>query len=102
MCTFNEDSYEKALLSLFSDMGYIVEYGPDIERDYTVPVYETVLEDSISRLNPSLPPAAVSEAIKKLQTIDTGDTVQKNEQFMDYLQNGIEISYYAEGEVKHD
>lgn len=102
MCTFTEDSYEKALLSLFSDMGYIVEYGPDIERDYTVPVYETVLEDSISRLNPSLPPAAVSEAIKKLQTIDTGDTVQKNEQFMDYLQNGIEISYYAEGEVKHE
>lgn len=100
--TFTEDAYEKALLSLFSDMGYTVEYGPDIERDYTIPVYEPVLEDSISKLNPGLPATAISEAIKKLHYFDTGDTVRRNEQFMDYLQNGVEVSYYADGEVKHD
>lgn len=99
---FTEDSYEKALLGLFSSMGYQVEYGPEIERDYTVPVYESVLETSVRRLNPGLPDVAISEAIKKLRNIDTGDTVRKNEQFMDYLQNGVEVSFYASGEVKHD
>ena len=99
---FTEDSYEKALLGLFSSMGYQVEYGPEIDRDYTVPVYESVLETSVRRLNPGLPDVAISEAIKKLRNIDTGDTVRKNEQFMDYLQNGVEVSFYASGEVKHD
>ena len=97
---FTEDSYEKALLGIFSSMGYQVEYGPEIDRDYTVPVYESVLETSVRRLNPGLPDVAVSEAIKKLRNIDTGDTVHKNEQFMDYLQNGVEVSFYASGEVK--
>ena len=99
---FTEDSYEKALLGLFSSMGYQVEYGPEIDRNYTVPVYESVLETSVRRLNPGLPDVAISEAIKKLRNIDTGDTVRKNEQFMDYLQNGVEVSFYASGEVKHD
>lgn len=99
---FTEESYEKALLSLFSTMGYRTEYGPVIERDYTVPFYEPVLEESLARLNPGLPAMAISEAIKKLRFIDTGDTVHRNEQFMDYLQNGVEVSYYAGGEVKHD
>ena len=99
---FTEDSYEKALLSLFSTMGYRTEYGPAIERDYTVPFYEPVLEESLARLNPGLPAMTISEAIKKLRFIDTGDTVHRNEQFMDYLQNGVEVSYYAGGEVKHD
>ena len=62
---FTEDSYEKALLGIFSSMGYQVEYGPEIDRDYTVPVYESVLETSVRRLNPALSDVAVSEAIKK-------------------------------------
>lgn len=99
---FTEDSYERAVLALFATMGYQVEYGPEIERDYTVPVYETVLETSIRRLNTALPAVAVSEAIKKLRNIDTGDTVHRNETFMDYLQNGVEVSFYTSGEVKHD
>lgn len=102
MSIFSEDSYENALLSLFKGMGYQVQYGPDIERDYTVPVYEDILEVSLGRLNPTLPDAAVSEALKKLRNIDSGDTVRRNEQFMDYLQNGVEVSYYDSGEVKHD
>ncbi len=102
MSIFSEDSYEHALLSLFDGMGYTVQYGPDIERDYTAPFYEYVMEQSIVRLNPKLPHAAVQEAIKKLKNIDSGDPVNKNEKFMDYLQNGVEVSYYADGEEKHD
>lgn len=102
MYLFSEDTYEQALLTLFSEQGYQVQYGPYIERDYNVPVYEEVLSASVSNLNPSLPSSAISEALKKLKSIDSGDTIRRNEQFMDYLQNGVEVSYYTGGEVKHD
>ncbi|MCQ2148365.1 MAG: type I restriction endonuclease subunit R [Bacteroidales bacterium] len=89
-------------MTLFEGMGYQTQYGPDVERDYTVPYYADVLTSCIARLNKNLPSDAIDEAIKKLSHIDSGDTVQKNERFMDYLQNGIEVSFYSKGEVKHD
>ena len=90
---FTEDSYEKALIALFQELGYDYEYGPDIERDYYTPYYEDVLLDSLSRLNPDKPASAINEAFAKLKGIDTGSLVIKNEKFMDYLQHGIEVRY---------
>ena len=98
---FTENEYEKALLELFRGMGYEVLYGPEIERDYKVPFYGEQLLSSIRTINPDMPADAIAEAVKKLQSIDSGSLVQKNAQFMDYLQNGIEVSYYKEGEVRH-
>ena len=34
---FTEDSYEKALIGLFQEMGYENAYGTDIEWDYHEP-----------------------------------------------------------------
>ena len=91
---FTEDSYEKALIALFEGMGYQYEYGPDIERDYQVPFYEEQLLESLRAVNVGKPAAALHEAVMKLQNIDTGSLVQQNEVFMDYLQHGIEVSYF--------
>ena len=90
---FTEEHYEKALISLFQDLGYQYEYGPDIERDYEVPFYATELEASLRVINVDKPQAAIDEAMQKLTNIDSGSLVQKNELFMDYLQHGIEVSY---------
>ena len=99
---YNESSYEKALIDLFRDkLGYDYLYGPNVERDYYVPFYEAQLRDSISIINFGKPHQAIEEAVAKLKSIDTGSLIQKNEVFMDYLQNGVEVSYY-DGEEKHD
>ncbi len=99
---FNEADYENSLIELFQNMGYRYVYGPDVERDYKDPLYEELLMDSIYRLNPSLPEAAIEDAVYKLKNFENGTIVQKNTVFMNYLQNGIEVSYHEKGEAKSD
>ena len=100
--SFTEGSYENALITLYENMGYQHLYGPDIERDYYVPFYEEQLLDSLSSINPNKPQAAIHEAIAKLKDIDTGSLTQKNELFMDYLQHGIEVSYFDGKEQRNE
>ena len=99
---FTEDNYEKALISLFEGMGYQYLYGPDIERDYYVPYYEAQLEESLQVVNQKKPYAAIHEAIIKLRNIDMGSLVQRNETFTDYLQHGIEVSYFNGKEMRNE
>lgn len=99
---FTEDNYEKALISLFEGMGYQYLYGPNIERDYYVPCYEAQLEESLQTVNPKKPHAAIHEAIIKLRNIDMGSLVQRNETFTDYLQHGIEVSYFNGKEMRNE
>ena len=100
--SFTEDNYEKALISLFEGMGYQYLYGPDIERDYYVPYYEAQLEESLQTVNPKKPHAAIHEAIIKLRNIDMGSLTQRNETFTDYLQHGIEVSYFNGKEMRNE
>ena len=100
--SFTEDSYEKAIIALFEQMGYEHLYGPDIERDYDVPYYEEQLVESLCTINSGKPQPAIHEAIAKLKDIDTGSLAQKNELFMDYLQHGVEISYFDGSEQRND
>ena len=87
---FTEDMFEQAVLELLEKMGYTHIYAPDMNRtDYSSPILENELWDSLVRLNKKLPLEAIEEAIAKLKTFDAGSLVQKNMVFMDYLQNGI-------------
>ena len=95
---YTEADYENSVIELFEAMGYTHVYGPDIGRDFTSPLYDEVLEDSIRRLNPDMPEAAIADALYKLRNFENGELVQKNQVFMDYLQNGIQVSYYDGGE----
>ena len=99
---FTEDNYEKALIFLFEGMGYQYLYGPNIERDYYVPYYEAQLEESLQTVNPKKPHAAIHEAIIKLRNIDMGSLTQRNETFTDYLQHGIEVSYFNGKEMRNE
>ena len=99
---FIEADYENSLIELFQNLGYRHIYGPDIERDYKCPLYDEILEDSIHRLNPSLPSVAIEDALYKLRNFENGTIIQKNTVFMNYLQNGIEVSYHDKGEIKSD
>lgn len=47
-----EADYENAIIELFrNDLGYEYVYGPDVERDFKSPLYDSVLEESLYRLN---------------------------------------------------
>lgn len=103
MSTYNEEAYEKCLIQLFKDnLGWEYIYGPDIDRDWHSPLYDSVLEDSIRRINPNATPSAINEALQKLRNFENAELKKKNALFMDYLQSGIEISYSENGETKSD
>lgn len=98
---FTEASYENSIIELFTNnLGYEYQYGPDIERDIQSPIYEPILEDSLRRLNRELPSDAIADALFKLKNFENGTLVQKNEVFMDYLQNGIPVRYFVDGEER--
>ena len=98
---YTEADYENSVIELFrNDLGYEYAYGPDIERDFYSPLYEEVLLDSLYRLNRGLPDDAIQDALFKLKNFENGELVQKNAVFMDYLQNGIPVRYFADGEER--
>ncbi len=99
MTTYNEDSYEQSLIELFEGLGYTHIYGPSEDsRDYRSPLYDSVLEKSLRAINPDLPEDAIEDALYKLRNFENGSLVQKNERFMDYLQNGLEVKYMEGGQ----
>lgn len=96
---FREEDYEKSLIELFqNDLEYEYVYGPDIERDFYSPFYEDVLIDSLYRINHGATNDAIQDALFKLKNFENGELVQKNAIFMDYLQNGIPVRYFVDGE----
>lgn len=100
---YTESDYENSIIELFqNNLGYEYAYGPDIERDFYNPLYEEVLLDSLYRLNKGLPDDAIQDAIFKLKNFENGELVQKNSVFMDYLQNGIPVRYFLDGEERSD
>lgn len=94
MSDYNEEAYENALIELSQNMGWEHVYGPDIDRDWHSPLYDSVLEDSIRRLNPKAAPSAINEALLKLRNFENAELKKKNALFMDYLQNGLPICLF--------
>ncbi len=97
---FTEADYENSVIQLFEEMGYTHVYGPDIDRDYNSPLYDDVLVDQLHILNKELPEDAIKDALYKLKNYENGELVQKNAVFMDYLQNGVPVSYLVNGEER--
>lgn len=96
---FREEDYEKSLIELFqNDLEYEYVYGPDIERDFYSPFYEEVLVESLYRINHGANNDAIQDALFKLKNFENAELVQKNAIFMDYLQNGIPVRYFVDGE----
>lgn len=97
---YTESNYENAIIQQMQELDYDYVYGPDVERDYEAPLYSDVLDASIRRVNPDVCEAAITEALYKLRNIENGPLAFRNSIFMDYLQNGIDVSYSEDGEEK--
>lgn len=99
--SYTEANYENAILEIFRDtLSYSHTYGPDISRDYSEVLYISELLPALRRVNYKLPHIAIDEAIYKLRNLDGSTILNKNIIFMDYIQNGISISYFDDGEQK--
>lgn len=99
--SYTEANYENAVIEVFRDtLGYDYLYAPDLVRDYTDPLYSDELLTALRRVNPTLPESAITEAVYKLRNFEGGSTLQKNIQFMDYLQNGVSVNFYDNKEQR--
>ena len=96
----NEASYENTLIALFQELGYAYECGYDVERDYRNPYYEEELRDALRRQNPMLSEEVLQEAFRLVTHVNEGTLEQRNEQLMDYVQNGVEVKYSEDGRPK--
>ena len=98
---YTEANYENAVIEVFRDtLGYGYTYAPDLTRDYTDPLYMDELLPALRCVNPKLPEVALAEAVYKLRNFEGGTVLQKNVQFMDYIQNGVAVNYYDKGEQR--
>ncbi|MCI8645672.1 MAG: type I restriction endonuclease subunit R [Firmicutes bacterium] len=95
---YTEADYENSIIELFQNMGYQHLYAPELERDFSSPLYEAELKAALYRLNRGMPEDAIADALFKLKNFENGELVQKNAVFMDYLQHGIEVRYVVKGE----
>ncbi|MFA6539001.1 MAG: type I restriction endonuclease subunit R [Negativicutes bacterium] len=101
--SYTEQNFENAIIELFRDtLGYTYVYGPDVARDYHSPLYEELLFSSLCEINPGLSLDAIHEALFKLKNFASNNLLQMNMVFMDYLQNGIEVTTAVNGEARHD
>lgn len=102
MSTFNESNFENSIIELFENLGYTHLYGPDVDRDVSKPLMEEQLYDSLEMINPDLPKSAIYEAVYKIKNYEAGSLLSKNETFTDYIQNGVQVTFVENGEVKSD
>lgn len=99
---FTEELFEQAVIELLQNMGYTHIYAPNMGRtDFSSPLMESALIDSLVRINKKLPIEAINEAVYKLNNFESGSLVQKNKTFMGYLQNGVEVKYVYNGEERN-
>ena len=90
---FSEDTYEQALIELFRELGFSYKYGPDLVRDYSNPLLDDVLHESLRRINPTLPQSAIDDAIKKLHQIEGASLYECNFKFTQLMQYGVEVTF---------
>lgn len=110
MTQFNEATAELAALEWLAEIGYSTAFGPDIapgepaaERDsYQEVVLYGRLQAALHRTNPHIPPAALNEAMRQVERVDSTHPVSNNRAFHRLLTEGVDVSYQQAGQTKYD
>ena len=87
------------MLSILKDLDYTYYNGYEIDRDYHNPLFVNDL-NNIYTINSDSSNLAIETAIKSVQDFGRGSLKEINDKFMDYLQNGISVNYWEDGEDK--
>jgi len=92
------------------DLGYTYIAGPVIAPDTEYAERKSYLDillvgrvrASLARLNTSIPPQAIDEAVKKLLRISSSNLLADNESFHKMLIDGVPIEYRKNGNIQGD
>ena len=104
MAFLSEAAVEQALLDQLRALDYSIEreedIGPDGHRPERESHDEVVLkkrfEDSVARLNPSLPLEARQDAIRKVMQSDLPSLLEENRRIHKLVTEGVDVEYYAD------
>lgn len=105
-----ESEIEIFAIERLQALGFDCIYGPDIAPDAANPerasfadvILLARLRTAISRINPTLPPAALDEAVKVIQRISSPELLANNESFHRLLTEGVNVSYQKDGNTRGD
>lgn len=98
---FKEEGFENLFVSTIKDLGYDYVRGSNLERSSTRQVLlKPILKQKLALINPKLSDKLIEKVIYNIEHIDQGLLVNRNRVFFEYLQNGMEISYYEDGKQK--
>src|ERR1017187_2458845 len=106
-----EDHVEQAALQWLTDMGWDIEYGPNIsptdaktpgtERDsYRDVVLAERLREAIRRVNPHIPSGRQDEAAPMLLNPNLPRPVQANRQMHRWRVEGVPVQFQKDGETR--
>ncbi|GAB1810769.1 type I restriction endonuclease subunit R [Priestia megaterium] len=99
MFKYNESELEVATLEWLEELGYDIVEGPDIAPDGENPERDSFqdivlvdrLRDSLKKINPTIEPKVIEEAIQKIIANASPNVVLNNKQFHKLVTDGIEI-----------
>lgn len=94
-----EENFEDKIVSIFEKMGYASIKGRkgEEDQDFRCPIMEGVFRDTLKLLNPKLPAPALEAAYERVRYLENASFKDKNAVFTEYLQCGVNVSYYDEG-----
>jgi type I restriction enzyme R subunit len=107
---FTESITEQAALAWLESLGYAIRHGPDIaiggaapersDPNYRDVILEARLRQTLERLNPELPAAALDDAFRRLTRIDAPTLLTRNRALHRMLVDGVNVEYSrAEGSI---
>ena len=99
MTGIGESHVEEAALAWLADLGYAtlhgLSIGPDADRPERTSYGDVVLigrlDEALRRLNPHLPPEALSEAKAKVLRVETQSLVHENRRLHRFLSEGVPV-----------
>ena len=105
-----ESAIETLAIERLQALGYSYIYAPDIAPDAAKPERESFadilliqrLRSALSRINPSIAPAMLDEAVKTIQRISSPELLANNETFHHFLTEGVNVSFQKEGNERGD
>jgi type I restriction enzyme R subunit len=100
----SEAAVEQALLDQLRTLGYIIEreedIGPDGHRPERESHDEVILkkrvEDTVARLNPSLPLEARQVAVRRVMQFELPSLLEENRRIHKLMTEGVDVEYYAD------
>ncbi|MCB5187824.1 type I restriction endonuclease subunit R [Methylobacillus caricis] len=108
MAKLTESEIEALAIERLQMLGFDYIYGPDIAPDaknseresFADVLLNSRLRHAVARINPTLPAAALDEAIKTIQRISSPELLANNEAFHRLLTEGVKVSYQKDGNTR--